>query len=256
MSDADCTPGRESRSVAASILFRLKLIAFSTYQSSVNERRCRRRHNHIITRRHAKDNDNSLLLHRHAWNAIRRRWLVHRDSKNVPHLACSNFDTCERILIFFGRNVTDKVGNQKALYYVPLQINPCFCTTSQNAELEKCIFHSYAVLVHCLNSTSCLISSIFLTHDSRHTKSCNQCIQLAAVVGAWFRINEVKSAAEVGLCCTHNAPVHCLLDFLFRKVMEKHWIGEVGKQSIVWFLTFSVTLLPNIIVIGLCMSRL
>jgi len=35
--------------------------------------------------------------------------------KNVPPLACCNFDTHEWILIFFGRNVTDKVGNQKTL---------------------------------------------------------------------------------------------------------------------------------------------
>jgi len=33
---------------------------------------------------------------------------------------------------------------------------------------------------------------------------------------------EVNSAAAVGLCCTHNAPVCCLLGFLFRKVMRKH----------------------------------
>jgi len=38
---------------------------------------------------------------------------LHRVSKNVPPLACYNFDTHEWILIFFGRNVTDKVGNQK-----------------------------------------------------------------------------------------------------------------------------------------------
>jgi len=36
---------------------------------------------------------------------------MHRVSKNVPPLACYNFDTHEWILIFFGRNVTDKVGN-------------------------------------------------------------------------------------------------------------------------------------------------
>jgi len=35
--------------------------------------------------------------------------------KNVPPMACYNFDTREQILIFFGRNVTDKVGNQKML---------------------------------------------------------------------------------------------------------------------------------------------
>jgi len=35
--------------------------------------------------------------------------------KNVPPLACYNFHTShERILIFFGRNITDKVGNQDA----------------------------------------------------------------------------------------------------------------------------------------------
>ena len=27
--------------------------------------------------------------------------------KNVPPLVCYNFDTCERILIFFGRNITN-----------------------------------------------------------------------------------------------------------------------------------------------------
>ena len=48
-----------------------------------------------------------------------------------------------------------------------------------------------------------------------------------------LRRKEVDSAAAVGLCCTNNAPVHCLLGFLFRKVMQKHYIGEVGKQSII-----------------------
>jgi len=37
--------------------------------------------------------------------------------KNVLTLACYNFDTRERMLIFFGRNVTDKVSNQKTLFY-------------------------------------------------------------------------------------------------------------------------------------------
>jgi len=30
-------------------------------------------------------------------------------------MACYNFDTHEQILIFFGTNVSDKVGNQKVL---------------------------------------------------------------------------------------------------------------------------------------------
>jgi len=35
--------------------------------------------------------------------------------KNVPLMACYNFDTHGRILMSFGRNVTDKVGNEKML---------------------------------------------------------------------------------------------------------------------------------------------
>jgi len=71
---------------------------------------------------------------------------------------------------------------------------------------------SNAILVHCLNSTSCLISSIIWLTTHTHAalwlpKYCNQCVYLGAVGGGiWFRINEVESAAEVGLCCTHNAP--------------------------------------------------
>jgi len=84
--------------------------------------------------------------------------------KNVPPLVCYNFDTRERTLIFFGRNVTDKVSNQKR-FTVPPQIM-CFCTTWQKRGNTKiAFFHSNAVSVHCQNSTNrCLISSVFLTH--------------------------------------------------------------------------------------------
>ena len=77
---------------------------------------------------------------------------------------------------------------------------------------------SIGLLVHCQKSTiRCLILQ-FLTHDSqsccskRLPKSCNQCVQLGAVGGAWFRRKEVESAAAVGLCCVHNAcaPMRCL----------------------------------------------
>jgi len=95
------------------------------------------------------------------------------------------------------------------------------------------------------------------THDAAWLrKSRNRCVQPPGLLGVWFRRKEIERAAGVGLCCTHSAPVRCLLGFLFRKVMQKHYGGEVGKQSIVWFLTFLVTLLPKIILIGLRMSRL
>ena len=71
---------------------------------------------------------------------------------------------------FFGRNVTDKVRNHKTYYYA-ISDNLCFCTNWQNEETRKSHFHSTAVLVHCLNSTSCLIASIFLTQDL-HARCC------------------------------------------------------------------------------------
>jgi len=47
--------------------------------------------------------------------------------------------------MFFGRNVTDKVGNQKTLYYATSNIL-CFCTTWQNGETRKSHFHSVVFL--------------------------------------------------------------------------------------------------------------
>jgi len=62
--------------------------------------------------------------------------IVHRVSKNVPPLVCYNFDAHEWILIFVDRSVTDKVGNQKTLYYATSN-NLCFRTTWENAETRK-----------------------------------------------------------------------------------------------------------------------
>jgi len=54
---------------------------------------------------------------------------LHRVSKTSHLWLAITFDTCEQILIFFfGRNVTDKVSNQKTLYYVTSN-NLCFRTT-------------------------------------------------------------------------------------------------------------------------------
>jgi len=65
-----------------------------------------------ITARHSSS------LRQPNFAALSRERHLHRVSNNVPPLACYNFDTHEWILIFFGRNVTDKVGNQTTLYYV------------------------------------------------------------------------------------------------------------------------------------------
>jgi len=52
---------------------------------------------------------------------------IHCVSKNVPPLVFYNFDTRERLLIIFGRNVRDKVSNHKTLYRATSS-NVCFCT--------------------------------------------------------------------------------------------------------------------------------
>jgi len=72
---------------------------------------------------------------------------VHRVSKNVPPLACYNSDTHEWILIFFGRNVTDKVGSQKTLYYATSN-NLCFCTIWQNGKTRKLHFSLNWTVLH------------------------------------------------------------------------------------------------------------
>jgi len=146
-------------------------------------------------------------------------------SKNVPPLACYNFDTWMDFDIFC-RNATDKVSNQKTLYYATWnRPNMCFCTTWKNGKHENCVFHSlYWCIARIQQVTAWFLQSFWLTTHNHAavwlSKSCNQCVQLGAV-GAWFRRKEVESVAVVGLCCTHKAPMRCLMGFLLPKVMLK-----------------------------------
>jgi len=73
--------------------------------------------------------------------------ILHCVSKNVPPLACYNFDAHEWILICCGRNVTDKVGNRKTLYCATSN-NLCFCTTWQNVETRKLHISLYWIALH------------------------------------------------------------------------------------------------------------
>ena len=61
--------------------------------------------------------------------------------KNIPPLACYNFDAHKWILIFFGKNVTDKVGNQKMLYYAT-SITCASALLGKKRKHENHIFHS------------------------------------------------------------------------------------------------------------------
>ena len=83
--------------------------------------------------------NSNIYCAKHVWNRLKcvlKLALTTPCLKNVPPLACYKFDTHERILIFFGRNV----GNQKTPYYATSN-NLCFCTTWQNGETRKSHFH-------------------------------------------------------------------------------------------------------------------
>ena len=83
--------------------------------------------------------------------------LLYSVSTNVSRLVCYNYDTCEWILTFFGRNITDKVANQMTLYYAYASALP-----AKMAKHENCI----CSLKRQNSTRRCLIFSIFLTHDS------------------------------------------------------------------------------------------
>ena len=95
---------------------------------------------------------------------------------------------------------------------MPPQITCASALPGKTGKHKNCIFHSNVVLVQqsLLDFFNLFESRLMLTllYDSL-----NLVINALArgCWGAWFRINEVESAAEVGLCCTHNAAVRCLL---------------------------------------------
>jgi len=90
---------------------------------------------------------------------------IHCVSKNVPPVVCYNFDIRERILIFFGRNVTDNVSNQKTLYCATSN-NLCFCTTRQNGETQNSHFFSQ-MLYQCIDRIQQSLLAFFSLFDSR-----------------------------------------------------------------------------------------
>jgi len=136
----------------------------------------------------------------------------------------------ERILIFFGRNVTDKVSNRKTYYYATSN-NMCFCTTWQSTKTRKSHFHSNAVFVHCLIQPAVwFLQSFWLTthtHDAVWLpKSCDQCVRMdEQMVGGTVQEKgsreRCRSWTVFHAQCS-SAPVRCLLGFPFRNVMQKH----------------------------------
>ena len=142
--------------------------------------------------------------------------------KKVPPLVRYNFDTHEHILIFVGRNVIDKVSNQKTLYFATSN-NVCFCTTWQNRDTKVAFFTQ--MMYQCIAriqpvATWCLQSFWLTTHTHAAVwlpKFSNQCVQLGAV-GGILQEKACKSRTPQHLVCVvRTMHVHQYTVFLKEK---------------------------------------
>jgi len=146
--------------------------------------------------------------------------------KNVPPLACYNFDTRERI--FFGRNATNKVSNQTR-FNMPPQIT-CASALPDKTENTKIAF--FTCWISALPEFSLCFISWLTTHNHAAVwlpQSCIINVFSSGLLAAWRR--KKSKALQQLPCCMHKAAVRCLLGFLFRKVMLKHQISEVGSSD-------------------------
>ena len=69
---------------------------------------------------------------------------LHCVSKNVPPLVCCNFDAREPILIFFGRNVTDKIIKRR--FTMPPQVTCASVLPGKTGNTK------IAVFTHCISA--------------------------------------------------------------------------------------------------------
>ena len=98
------------------------------------------------------------------WGVIRRFPAKLVKSKNMhtpclkkrPTLACYNFDTHERILILFGRNVTGSVGNQTH-FTMPPQIACAFALPSKTGNTKSAFFTHMLYYLRALQQLDCVV---------------------------------------------------------------------------------------------------
>jgi len=157
-------------------------------------------------------------------------------------------------LIFSGTNVIDKVINQKTLYYATSN-NLCFCTNWQIGQTRILHFHSNAVRSQ--NSTSrCLISSVFLSllYDSLDlvTNAYSSGL-LEGMVQTKGSRERCSSWTVLHAQCTSALSSGFPLSQGNAEALDRRG-GKTKHYLISNFL--SNTLLPKVIVIGSCMSRL
>jgi len=146
----------------------------------------------------------------------RREHNLHIVSKTShAHLVCYNFDIRERILIFLAEMLRIK-QSIKRCFIVPPQISWASALPGKTGSSK--IAFSLAVLVSTLLEFNQSLLDFFNLFDWRlnpHAtvglpKSCNQCVQLGAVVGAWFTyMREKKSRALQQLDCVARTKHQC-----------------------------------------------
>jgi len=148
----------------------------------------------------------------------------------------------------FRRNVTDKVSNQKILYNATSK-NLCFCTTWKTGNTKT------AFVTRCISALpefNQLLLDFFNLFDSRLIlillyDSVNLQSMLSAW-GCWGMIQEKRSRERCSSWTVLHAQCTSALSSGFPLSQGNTEALDTwgGKQSIVWFLTFSVTLLPKL----------
>jgi len=86
--------------------------------------------------------------------------------KSVTTLSCYNFDTHESILIFFDRNVTEKVSIHKALTFPPHLTSIC-ALSAGGRDTKLCLFTQMPYYCR-LRPVTSLIYSVLLLATHAH----------------------------------------------------------------------------------------
>ena len=121
----------------------------------------------------------SCSLRPSGWPFYEQNGLLHKQgwqSKQVLRIAVINLLVIcfhNSIFLYFCHavRVVPAVVTILTMYFctpcltMPHQITCASALPGKTGKRENCIFPSNGVLVHCMNSATCLISSIFLTHD-------------------------------------------------------------------------------------------
>jgi len=128
---------------------------------------------------------------------------------------------------------------------MPPQVTCASALSGKTGNRQNCIF-SFKWCISALPEFNQSLLDFISLFDSRLTltllyDSINIVINAfnSGLLGAWFRKKEVESNPAVGLCCTYNAPVRCLLFLLSQCNAEAldRWGGKTKHHLISCFLS-------------------